>query len=69
MSRPDDEEPPVDVVAVRADDELVERLRAGKAPSDEVTRMLKAQRDYAQGPGGPSNEEIIEAFRKQRSQR
>ena len=39
MTSPDDD--PIDLAAVRADDELVEDLRAGNVPNDEpLTRAL-----------------------------
>lgn len=50
MSRDDDE--PVDVAALRADDELIEDLRAGAQPptGDHIARLLAALRDQAADP-------------------
>jgi hypothetical protein len=39
----------IDVVAVRADDQLVEDIRAGHTPGGDLAQYLAALRDFAIG--------------------
>jgi hypothetical protein len=65
LATPDD----VDPEAVRADDELVEDLIAGKTPNGKVGRRLRRIIDAANRPVGLTNQDVLAAYDRQRGGR